>query len=81
MFTIELLVIRNGTDPVVIDRMTSTASQLADADRVAKVLLEKVQRVRTHNQPDRIGYRIIDGVGTVVLRSLGATTTMPTGKQ
>jgi hypothetical protein len=69
VFAIELLLIRDGTDPVIIDRMISTASDLADADKIAKALLEHEQRTRAHNAPGQIGYRIVDGTGAVVLRS------------
>jgi hypothetical protein len=36
-------------------------------DRSAQSLLDKARRMRPHSQPD--GYRIIDGNGTVVVRS------------
>jgi hypothetical protein len=70
VFAIELLLICDGTDPVIIDRMISTASDLADADKIAKALLEHEQWTRPHNAPGRISYRIIGGAGTVVRTEL-----------
>jgi hypothetical protein len=67
MFTIEIVIVRPGKEPLVLDRASSTASVIDDADRVAKTLLETAQRARAHNPPN--GYRIIDGRGAVVVRS------------
>lgn len=67
MFTIELLIVRDREHLVIIDRITSLAADLADADRGAQSLLERAQRMRPQGGPD--GYRIVDDGGNVVLRS------------
>jgi hypothetical protein len=67
MFAIEIVIVRAGKEPLVIDRATSAATSVEDADRSAQSLLEKAQRMRPHSPPN--GYRIIDGHGTVVVRS------------
>jgi hypothetical protein len=67
VFAIELLIVRNGTNPVIIDRATCASAALADAAKVAKTLLDRARRMRPHNPPD--GYRIVDDMGTVLLRS------------
>ena len=64
MFAIEIVIVRPGKDPLVIDRATLAASSIDDADRGARTLLERAQRMRPHNPPN--GYRIIDGNGAVV---------------
>jgi hypothetical protein len=67
MFAIEIVTVRAGKAPLVIDRATSVGSSVDDADRTAQSLLGKARRMRPHSPPN--GYRIIDGHGAVVLRS------------
>ncbi len=67
MFAIEIVIVRVAKEPLVIDRATSATSSIDDADRSAQSLLEKARRMGPHNPPN--GYRIIDGDGTVVVRS------------
>jgi hypothetical protein len=64
MFAIEIVIVRAGKEPLVIDRVTSAASSIDDAHRSAQSLLEKARRMRPHSPPT--GYRIIDGHGAVV---------------
>ena len=67
MFAIEIVTVRAGKEPLVIDRATSVVSSVDDADRSAQSLLDKARRMRPHSPPN--GYRIIDGHGAVVVRS------------
>jgi hypothetical protein len=67
MFAIEIVIVRAGKEPLVIDRVTSATASIDDADRSAQSLLGKARRMRPHSPPN--GYRIIDGYGAVVLRS------------
>jgi hypothetical protein len=67
MFAIEIVIVRPGKEPLVLDRASSTASAIEDAERSAKMLLETGRRARPHSPPN--GYRIIDGHGAVVVRS------------
>jgi hypothetical protein len=67
MLAIEIIIVRAGKEPLVIDRATSGAASIDDAERSARDLLEKTRRMRPHNPPN--GYRIIDGHGTVVRSS------------
>jgi hypothetical protein len=67
MFTIELLIVSDRKSLVIVDRITSVAAELVDADRGAQSLLERAQRMRPQGAPD--GYRILADDGQVVLRS------------
>jgi len=67
MFAIEIVIVRAGKEPLFIDRMTSASSSFDDADRSAQSLLATARRMRPHSPPN--GYKLIDGHGSVVVRS------------
>lgn len=67
MFGIEFVIVRGRPTPGVVERMTSDAVRLADADATAKSLLERVRANRPETPPD--GYQIRDNDGAILLRS------------
>ena len=69
MFEIEFVAVRDVGEPQVVEKVTSNFVQLADADKIAKSLLEKVRRKPRAILPD--GYLIRARDGRVVLRFLG----------
>ena len=68
MFEIEFVAVRGGSEPEVVEKMTSNVARLVDADRAAKALLEKVRQKRHATPPD--GYRIRAHDGRVIFRFL-----------
>jgi hypothetical protein len=67
MFEIEFVAVR-GTQAEVVEKMTTASARLVDADKLAKLLLEKVRQKRRKMPPD--GYQIRANDGRVVLRFL-----------
>jgi hypothetical protein len=68
MFEIEFVAVRGSTQAEVVEKMTTAAARLVDADKTAKLLLEKVRQKRRAMPPD--GYQIRTNDGRVVLRFL-----------
>jgi hypothetical protein len=68
VFEIEFVAVRGGSEPEVVEKMASAAARLIDADKTAKLLLEKVRQKRRTMPPD--GYQIRTDDGRVVLRFL-----------
>jgi hypothetical protein len=68
MFEIEFVAVRGSTQAEVVEKMTTAAARLVDADKTAKLLLEKVRQKRRTMPPD--GYQIRTDDGRVVLRFL-----------
>jgi hypothetical protein len=68
MFEIEFIAVRDSHEPEVVEKMTSNVARLADADKTAKSLLEKVRQKRRATPPD--GYRIRAHDGRVIFRFL-----------
>ena len=66
MFEIEFVAVRGGSEPEVVEKMTSNVARLVDADKTAKLLLEKVRQKRQATPPD--GYRIRAHDGRIALR-------------
>jgi len=66
MFAIEFVAVRDRHEPEVVEKMTSNVTQLVDADKIAKSLLEKVRQKRHATPPD--GYRIRAHDGRIALR-------------
>jgi hypothetical protein len=66
MFAIEFVAVRGRREPEVVEKMTSSAPRLVDADKTAKALLEKARQKRHSTSPD--GYRIRAHDGRTVLR-------------
>jgi len=68
MFEIEFVAVRDEGEPQVLEKVTSKFVQLVEADKTAKILLEKVRRKRRAVTLD--GYQIRARDGRVVLRYL-----------
>jgi hypothetical protein len=66
MFAIEFVAVLGRREPEVVEKMTSSASRLVDADKTAKAPLEKARQKRHATSPD--GYRIRAHDGRTVLR-------------
>jgi len=66
MFEIEFVAVRGGSEPAVVEKMTSNVARLVDADKTAKSLFEKVRQKRHATPPD--GYRIRARDGRIALR-------------
>jgi hypothetical protein len=66
MFAIELAAVHGSTQTEVVEKMTTAAAQLVDADKTAKLLLEKVRQKRRATPSD--GYQIRAHDGHVALR-------------
>jgi hypothetical protein len=66
MFEIEFVAVRGSTQAEVVEKMTTAAARLVDADKTAKLLLEKVRQKRRTMPPD--GYQIRAHDGHVALR-------------
>jgi len=69
MFEIEFVAVRDVGEPQVVEKMTSNFVQLADADKIAKSLLEKARHKARATLPD--GYLIRARDGRIVLSFLG----------
>ena len=68
MFEIEFVAVRGSTQAEVVEKMTTAAARLVDADKTAKLLFEKMRQKRRTMPPD--GYRIRANDGRVVFRFL-----------
>jgi hypothetical protein len=68
MFEIEFVAVRDIGEPQVVEKVISNFVRLADADKTAKSLLEKVRHKPRATLPD--GYLIRARDGRVVLRFL-----------
>jgi len=66
MFEIEFVTARDAGEPQVLETVTSNFVQLAEADKIAKSLLEKARHEPRGMSPD--GYLIRAADGHVVLR-------------
>jgi hypothetical protein len=73
MFEIEFVAVRDVGEFQVVEKVTSNFVRLADADKSAKSLLEKVRHKARATLPD--GYQIRARDGRVVLRFLGHQST------
>jgi hypothetical protein len=71
MFAIEIVTVRPGKEPLVIDRATSVVSSVDDADRSAQSLLDKARRmaaaqptkrVQDHRRSWRVGRALVGAV-------------------
>jgi len=67
MFTIEIVITRGKDQPEVIERMTSEATRLIDANNIAKSLLKTVRERHPGAMPD--GYQILSHDGRILVRS------------
>ena len=68
MFKIEFVAVHASTRAEVVEKMTTAAARLVDADKTAKLLLERVRQKRRTMPPD--GYQIRAHDGRVVFRFL-----------
>src|SRR5579862_5238538 len=66
MFEIEFVTARDAGEPQVVETVTSNFVQLAEADKIAKSLLEKARHEPRGMSPN--GYLIRAADGRVVLR-------------
>jgi hypothetical protein len=67
MFTIEFVAVHGWDDPGLVERRVCTFGSFADAERTARSQLAGVRAMHPDTPPD--GFQILDGDGSVLLRS------------